>query len=91
MLEKYKEIWDKVSYCIKTWVWSTNKIKKWFVSKPLHSKTWNLINVKIPEVVFGSICLWMILIESVLKIDGNNHPQEILEECKYIENGEKIH
>ena len=28
LLEKNKDIWDKVSYCIKNLAWSTNKIKK---------------------------------------------------------------
>ena len=88
LLEKYNEIWRKVS----------NIIKKQFDSKPVYNDKYiktkiksyngkintNFHNNNIPKEGSQCICLSLILIESVYKKDKNYYPQVFLEECKYV-------
>ena len=86
LLEKYNEIWKKV----------TNIIKKEFGSKPVSNEKYlktkikstkinkSCCNNKIPKE--GSQCIYLsvILINSPYKKDKNYYPQVFLEECKYV-------
>ena len=88
MLEKYNEIWKKVS----------NSIKKGFDSKPVYNEKYletkiksyqgkmnsNFHDNKTPKEGSQCICLSAILINSVFRIDKNHYPQVYLEECKYV-------
>ena len=88
LLEKYNEIWRKVS----------NIIKKQFDSKPVYNDKYiktkiksyngkintNFHNNNIPKEGSQCICLSVILIDSVYKKDKNYYPQVFLEECKYV-------
>ena len=88
LLEKYNEIWKKVS----------NIIKKEFDSKPVYNEKYiktkikscneklntNFHNNEIPKEGSQCICLSVILIDSVYKKDKNYYPQVFLEECKYV-------
>ena len=88
LLEKYNEIWKKVS----------NIIKKEFGSKPVYNEeyiktkiksyngkiTTNFHNNKIPKEGSLRVCLSGTLIDSVYKKDKSYYPQAFLEECKYV-------
>ena len=88
LLEKYNEIWKKVS----------NIIRKEFDSKPVYNEKYiktkikscnekintNFHNNEIPKEGSQCICLSVILIDSVYKKDKNCYPQVFLEECKYV-------
>ena len=94
LLEKYNEIWEKVS----------NSMKKWFNSEPgykekyLKTKTKSYdrkINInfhkdKMPKERSQFICLLVILIDSVYRIRKNYYPQVFLEECKYFSKDKKM-
>ena len=88
LLEKYNDIWKKVS----------NIIQKEFDSNPVYNEKYirtkiksyngkinaNFHNNKIPKE--GSQCIYLsvILTDSVYKKDKNYYPQVFLEECKYV-------
>ena len=86
LLEAYNNIWEKTS----------NLMKKGFDSEPVHdekclkSKTksydskikTNFCGNKMPKDGTHCVCLSMILIDSVVKMDKNYYPQIFLEECK---------
>ena len=88
LLEKYNEIWKKVS----------NIIKKKFHSNPVYNEKYiktkiksyngkintNFHNNKIPKEGSQCICLSVTLTDSVYKKDKNYYPQVFLEECKYV-------
>ena len=88
LLQKYNEIWKKVS----------SIIKKEFDSKPIYNKKYiktkikscygkintNFQNNKIPKVSFQCICLSVILIDSVCEKGKNYYSLVFLEECKYV-------
>ena len=88
LLEKYNEIWKKVS----------NIIKKKFHSNPVYNEKYiktkiksyngkintNFHNNKIPKEGSQCICLPVTLTDSVYKKDKNYYPQVFLEECKYV-------
>ena len=86
-LEKYNEIWEKV----------TNSLKKEFDSEPLYHQKYlkakiNSCNGKIntnfhitiPKEDSQYICLSVILIDSVFRTGKNFYPQMLLEECKIL-------
>ena len=74
-----------------------NKIKKLlnikFYSHPIHDdkyiktfdKTINTLfsDKRVPKEKIHYICIAAICVDSVLKIEGKNHPQVYLEQCKY--------
>ena len=84
LLEKYNQIWKKVS----------NIIKKEFDSNPVYNEKYikaktkpdngkintNFHNNKILKEGSQCICLSVILIDSVYKKDKNHYPQVFLEE-----------
>ena len=87
---------DEIEYLKYTKIW--NKIKKLlnikFHSHPIHDiktkvKTFdNTINTlfsnnRVPKERNHYICIAAICIDSVVRIEGKNHPQESLEQCKY--------
>ena len=88
LLEKYNEIWKKVS----------NIIKKEFESKAVYNEeyiktkikfyngkiTTNFHNNKIPKGGSLRVCLSGTFIDSVYKKDKNYYSQAFLEECKYV-------
>ena len=86
-LEKYNEIWEKV----------TNSLKKEFDSEPLYHQKYlkakiNSCNgkintnfhINIPKEDSQYICLSVILIDSVFRTGKNFYPQMLLEECKIL-------
>ena len=94
LLEKYNEIWEKVS----------KSIKKEFDSEPLYNEKYlktkikaykgkintNFHNNKIPKEDSQCICLSVILIDSVFRTGNNYHPQVFLKEYKYVVKEKKM-
>ena len=88
LLEKYNEIWKKVS----------NIIRKEFDSKPVYNEQYvknkiksyngkintNFYNNKIPKEGFQCTYLSLILINLVYRKDKNYYPQVFLENCTYV-------
>ena len=88
LLEKYNEIWKKVS----------NVIKKEFESKPLYNEKYlktkirsyngkintNCHNNKIPKEGFQCTCPSVLLIRTVYRKDKDCYSQVVLEEFKYV-------
>ena len=83
LLEKYKEIWKKVSNIIK---------KKFDGKKYLGAKiklynrkiNANFLNNKISIEGSQCNCLSVILIDSIYRKDKSYYPQVFLEKCKYV-------
>ena len=87
LLEKYNEIWGKVS----------KVIKKRFVSEPVYNEKYlktkiksyerkiniNFYNDEMPKEGSNFISLSMVLIDSVFKMGKNYYPQVSLNEYKY--------
>ena len=88
LLEKYNEIWDKVSKVIKEGFSSESVYNENYLKTKIKSyegKVYtNFHNDKIPKEVSHCICLRVVLIGSVFKMGKNYYYQEFLEECKYI-------
>ena len=87
LLEKYNNIWDKVS----------TDIKKEFDSEPVYNKEFlktkikshgdevtDFYDKKIPKVDFSHTCLAVISLDSALDKNGNYYPQVFLKGWKYI-------
>ena len=93
LLEKYNEIWDKVSYTIRKEFGSNllyNKRNLRDKIKSYKGKTnANFHNNKMPKEDSQFICLSVILIDSVFKTSKNYYPQIFLEECKLLEKKRK--
>ena len=88
LLEKYNEIWKKVSKIIKkefdnNLVYNEKYIKTKIKSYNGKIST-NFHNNKIPKEGSQCVCLSVILIDSVYKTDKNYYPRVFLEECKYV-------
>ena len=47
-------------------------------------------NNRVPKEKNHYICIAAVCVDSVLKIEGKNHPQVYLEQCKYKEKTKKI-
>ena len=87
VLDKYNEIWDKIK----------EKLNIKFNSEPVYDKIYiktkvkefgsviktNFLSNKIPKK--NKDCTWIacITIDSGMKIEKKNYPQDFLEECKY--------
>ena len=54
-----------------------------FHSQPIHDDKYIKANNKVPKERSHYICTAAICIDSVLKIEGKNHPHVYLEQCKY--------
>ena len=94
LLEKYNDIWEKVS----------QSIKKELDGKPVnyekHLKTeiksdvgkinTNFHNNKIPKESFQCICLTVVMTHSVFRASNNYYPQVFLEEDKYVVKEKKM-
>ena len=94
LLEKYNEIWEKVS----------KSIKKEFDSDPVYEEKYlktkiksykgkinaNFHNNKISKEDSQFFCLSVILINYVFRTDNNYYPEVFLEECKFIIKEKKI-
>ena len=86
LLEKYNEIWDKVSYSIRK-EFDTNPV---YDEKYLKAKTkshsgkssTNFHDNKMPKEGSKLVCLSVILIDSVFRTGSTCSPQVFLEECK---------
>ena len=88
LLEKYNEIWDKVS----------NTNRKGFDSEPLYNEKYLRSKIKSyegkisnnfhgdekPKESSQCICLSVILIDSVFRAGKIYYPEVLLEECKYF-------
>ena len=88
LLEKYNEMWDKVS----------NTIKKGLDSEPVYNEKYlkteipfyegkintNFQSDEVPKESSQCICLSVILIHSIFRTGKNYYPKVFLEECKYI-------
>ena len=95
LLEKYNEIWEKVSKII----------YKEFDSNPVYNEKYiktkikvynskvktNFHGNKIPNASLEYVCLSVILLDSVHKKDNKYYPEWFLEECKYVVKEKKIH
>ena len=88
LLEKYHEIWDKVSKVIKKRCDSEPVYNEKCLKTVVKSSEWkfntNFHSYKMPKEGFYCICLSVVLIDSVFKMGKNYYPQVLLEECKYI-------
>ena len=88
MLQKYNEIWAKVSDAIKkefdsNLVYIKNASKN--QNKILYRKiNTNFHNNKVLKEGSPYICLSVILLGSIFKTCKNYYPQVLLEECKYV-------
>ena len=94
LLEKYNEIWGKVS----------NNVKKGFDREPVYNEKYikteiksyeekinaNFQIFKVPKKGSQYICLSVILIDSVFRTGKNYYPQVFLEECKYVVKVKKL-
>ena len=94
LLEKYNEIWGKVS----------NNVKKGFDREPVYNEKYikteiksyeekinaNFQGDKVPKKGSRYICLSVILIDSVFRTGKNYYPQVFLEECKYVVKVKKL-
>ena len=94
LLEKYNEIWGKVS----------NNVKKGFDREPVYNEKYikteiksyeekinaNFQGDKVPKKGSQYICLSVILINSVFRTGKNYYPQVFLEECKYVVKVKKL-
>ena len=94
--EKYDEIWNVVKSLLKL-TFAANPIRndkyvlaklKIFMKKNL--TTFNNNNNIVPIEKNNYICILVINIDSVLKIDKKAYPQAYLEECKYKLNKRKL-
>ena len=88
MLEKYYEIWDKVSNIIKNEFSSdpeySNKYLKTKIKSYDEKVNTNYYNDKMPKEGPHCICLSVILIDFVFKMGKSYYPQVFSEECNYI-------
>ena len=86
LLEKYNEIWTKVSNIIKKEF--DNVYNKKYIKTKIKSYNGKVNtsfhNNKISKEGSQCICLSVILIDSVYKKNKNYYPQVFLEECKYV-------
>ena len=87
--DKYDEIWDPIK----------NKLGIKFHGEPVYEYKYlkakvgefdgaiktNFLGNDMPKENMHYTCIACITIDSVLRIDKNNHPQVYLEECKYRE------
>ena len=94
LLQKYNEIWDKISsniqkgfdsetLCNKKYLKSKRRSYERKISTSFHDD-------RIPKKSFYWICLSVILINFVFKIGKNYYLLVFLEECKYIVKEKKI-
>ena len=87
LLEKYNNIWDKVSA----------DIKKEFDSEPVFNKKFLKTKIKfhgdevtdfydkeIPKIDSNHVCLAVTSLDSAFKKDENYYPQVFLKVCKHI-------
>ena len=93
LLEKYNDIWDKVSYTIRKEFGSNLLYNKRNLRDKIKSYKGkinaNFHNNKMPKEDSQFICLSVILIDSVFKTSKNYYPQIFLEECKLLEKKRK--
>ena len=94
--EKYHEIWEVTRNLLKI-DFTVNPIRdyKYLVAKlkifdRINRTTFNNNNNSIPMEKYHYICIPVIDIHSVLKIDKRVYPQAYLEQCKYKLNKRKI-
>ena len=94
--EKYHEIWEVIRNFLKI-DFTVNPIRdyKYLVAKlkifdRINRTTFNNNNNSIPMEKNHYICIPVIDIDSVLKIDKRVYPQAYLEQCKYILKKRKI-
>ena len=87
--EKYHEIWEVIRNLLKI-DFTVNPIRdyKYLVAKlkifdRINRTTFNNNNNSIPMEKYHYICIPVIDIHSVLKIDKRVYPQAYLEQCKY--------
>ena len=87
--EKYHEIWEVIRNLLKI-DFTVNPIRdyKYLVAKlkifdRINRTTFNNNNNSIPMEKYHYICIPVIDIHSVLKIDKRVYPQTYLEQCKY--------
>ena len=87
VLNKYNEIWDKIK----------EKLSIKFHSKPGYDQTYirakvrefdgkiktNFLDNDVPKQNMHYTCIASVTIDSVMRMDKENHPQVYLEECKY--------
>ena len=94
LLEKYSEIWEKVSSSIKNEFDSEPAYNEKYLKtkiKSCNGKIYiNFHNKKIPKEGSQCICLSVILMDSVFRTAKNCYHQVFFEECKYILKEKKI-
>ena len=86
LLEKYNEIWEKVSNSIKRG-FDREPVYNWkYLKKKYHEEKINIIfhNNKISKEGLLRICLSATLIDLVYRTSKNYYPQVFLEERKYV-------
>ena len=94
LLEKYNEIWEKVSKSIKNEFDSDPVYEGKYLKTKIKSYKGkinaNFHNNKIPKEDSQFIFLSVTLINSVFRTDNNNYPEVFLEECTFIIKEKKI-
>ena len=91
LLEKFNNIWDKVSADIKKEFNSESVYDKSFWKTKIKShgeEVTDFYNKKTPNVDSNHICLVVIRLVSTMKKEENHYPQMFLKECEYI--GKKV-
>ena len=88
LLEKWNEIWDKVSYATRKELDSNLVYNKKYLKAKIKSCNGkintNFHNNKMAKEDSQFVCLWVIFIDSVFKTGKNYYPQVFLEERKYV-------
>ena len=88
LLEKWNEIWDKVSYATGKELDSNLVYNKKYLKAKIKSCNGkintNFHNNKMAKEDSQFVCLWVIFIDSVFKTGKNYYPQVFLEERKYV-------
>ena len=86
MLDKYKEIWDKIKETLSIKFHSTPVYDEKYIKAKVREfsgviKT-NFLGDKIPKESMHYTCIACITIDSVMRMEKKNYPQVYLEECK---------
>ena len=96
LLKKYTKIWEtikklmKINFESKPVYGDDDKCIKTKIKTYAGSIITNFHNKKMPKEKASCKCLSIIMIDSVIKANKKYYPQELLEECKYIQEKTKI-
>ena len=97
LLENYNEMWERVEKLLRIdfeskHVYSDDDDKHIKTEIKIYAGIMitNVHNKKMPKEIAPHKCLWIIMLDSVIKGNKKYYPQTLLEECKYIQEKIKI-